>query len=61
MNKLTIEERQCGLANIQRLRVELQSVMDSKRVERGYRKCDLNSRVSFLEPKSEKPLLGKLA
>jgi len=61
MNKLTIEQRQCGLAHIQRLRIELQSVVDSKKVERGVGKCDLNSRVSFLEPKRKKPLFGELS
>ena len=51
MNELTIEERRRGLACVQRLRIELQSVMDSKKVERGVGKCDLNSRISFLKSK----------
>ena len=51
MSKLTIEERRRGLVNVQRLRTELQSVMDSKKVERGVGKCDLNSRISFRKHK----------
>ncbi|WP_019440192.1 hypothetical protein [Moritella marina] len=51
MNKLTIEERRRGLVNVKRLRMELQSVMDSKKVERGVGKCDLNSRISFVKLK----------
>lgn len=51
MNKLTIEERRRGLVNVKRLRTELQSVMDSKKVERGVGKCDLNSRISFRKHK----------
>ena len=51
MSKLTIEERRRGLVNVKRLRTELQSVMDSKKVERGVGKCDLNSRISFRKHK----------
>ena len=51
MNKLTIEDRRRGLVCVKRLRVELQSVMNRKKVERGVGKCDLNSRISFIKPK----------
>ena len=51
MSKLTIDERRRGLVNVQRLRTELQSVMDSKKIERGVGKCDLNSRISFRKHK----------
>ena len=58
---LAPEEKQRGLAQVQKLRVELQAVVDSKKVERGVGKCDLNSRVSFLEPKAKQPALGMLS
>ena len=48
---------QRGLEHLQKLRVELQAVVDSKKVERGVGKCDLNSRVSFLKPKAKQPLV----
>ncbi|EDM65028.1 hypothetical protein PE36_12817 [Moritella sp. PE36] len=51
MSKLTIDQRRRGLVNVQRLRTELQSVMDSKKIERGVGKCDLNSRISFRKHK----------
>jgi hypothetical protein len=46
--------QQRGLNHLQKLRVELQMIVDSKKVERGVGKCDLNSRVSFLEPNVKK-------
>ncbi|MCJ8348040.1 hypothetical protein [Moritella sp.] len=49
--------KQCGLNHLKKLRVELQAIVDSKKVERGVGKCDLNSRVSFLEPKAKQPLI----
>ena len=53
--------QQRGLKHLQKLRVELQTIVDSKKVERGVGKCDLNSRVSFLEPKAKQPFaLGAL-
>lgn len=50
---LAPEDKQRGLTHVQKLRVELQAVVDSKKVERGVGKCDLNSRVSFLKPKAK--------
>lgn len=50
---LAPEDKQRGLTRVQKLRVELQAVVDSKKVERGVGKCDLNSRISFLEPKAK--------
>lgn len=54
---LTMEVKQHGLVQVQKLRVELQTVVDSKKVKRGVGKCDLNSRVSFLEPKAKQTML----
>ncbi|MDX2320500.1 MAG: hypothetical protein QNK26_07865 [Moritella sp.] len=61
MKKLTSEERVCGLTHLRHLRVDLQLIVDSKKVERGVGKCDLNSRISFLEPKRKKRLFGELS
>ena len=61
MKKLTSEERECGLTHLRHLRVELQLIVESKKVERGVGKCDLNSCLSFLEPKRKKPQFGRLS
>jgi hypothetical protein len=53
-SSLVSVSQQRGLNHLQKLRVELQSIVDSKKVERGNRKCDLNSRVSFLKPNVKK-------
>ena len=50
MSQLTPEQRLRGLKNIHHLREDLQSILNSKKVERGVGKCDLNSRTSFLKP-----------
>ena len=57
ISSLALESQQRGLAHVQKLRVELQTVVDSKKVERGVGKCDLNSRVSFLESKEKQTIL----
>jgi len=57
ISSLALVSQQRGLAHVQKLRVELQTVVDSKKVERGIGKCDLNSRVSFLEPKAKQTML----
>ena len=53
ISSLVPVSKQRGLAHVQNLRVELQAIVDSKKVERGVGKCDLNSRVSFLKLKAE--------
>jgi len=54
---LAPEDRQRGLAHVQKLRIELQAVIDNKKVERRVGGYDLNSRVSFLKPKAKQPLI----
>ncbi len=56
MSQLTLEQRRRGLAHIHHLRVELQSILDSKKVERSVGKCDLNSRTSFLQPEEKQSI-----
>jgi hypothetical protein len=58
---LAPEDKQRGLTHVQKLRVELQAVVDSKKVKRGNRKCDLNSRVSFLKPKVKQSMFEVLS
>ena len=58
---LAPEDKQRGLNRVRKLRIELQAVVDSKKVERGVGKCDLNSRVSFLKPKVKQAMFEVLS
>jgi len=61
ISSLAVENKQRGLAHVQKLRVELQAIIDSKKVERGMGKFCRHSHVSFLKPKAKRPLvLGAL-
>jgi len=61
ISSLAPEDKQRGLAHVQKLRVELQTVVESKKAEREMGKFCRYSRVSFLKPKAKQPLvLGAL-
>lgn len=60
-SSLVSVSQQRGLKHLQKLRVELQAIVDSKKTERGVGKFCRHSHVSFLKPKAKRPLvLGAL-
>lgn len=58
---LAPEVKQRGLAHVQKLRVELQAVLDSKNGDREVGRLGSYSKVSFLTPKAKRPALGRLS
>lgn len=56
ISSLVPVSKQRGLAHVQKLRVELQAIVDSKKVVRQVRKFDSSSRISFLKSNVKKAI-----